>query len=1114
MRLGIVVGLAVLVCGLAGAAEVRIADDFAGYAEGSLAGEGWETDAMSWQVREGRFRCDWPGTIEAFPRDPRLFKAVTVEATIIPRSTTGTNWKTVAVALKVDARHFWHLALVEAPASNDRRHFVELSEMRDGQWLAQNNLKVAASQGNNFAWEFDTAYRLRLTMNPEGIDGQVLDAQGQVVAHLGYAFSAPAVTEGRPCLRSSQIVADFDDFLVVAEGDTATVPPPPAEKTFPAYAVPGSGRAAPVAGNGFFQVVEVDGRWWLVDPRGELFYAVGTDHVNYYSHWCQKLGYAPYHKNAEKRHGSIEKWAESATARLRTWGFNFLGAGNIEAVRYQGLAHSLFVAFGSSFSGASALVEKTTWTGFPNVFDPRWEAYCAKLAATSCTANRQDPWLLGYFLDNELEWYGKSHREDGIWTDTMKWPADHTGKQALIAHVRQAHDGDLAQFNTVWEQKLATWDDLARLDALPAPNEQAKDIQVAFLAEVADRYFRVTTAAIRQADANHLIIGSRFAGRAPEWAWKACAKYCDVVTFNSYPRVDMVTEDLTPVADNFTDYFNMVGKPMMITEWSFPALDAGLPCTHGAGMRVDTQEQKTHCVEMMQHLNFRLPFMVGSDYFMWADEPAEGISDTFPEDSNYGLNDVNDEPYELLTAMFAKLNPMAIAIHAGEIPEGYIEKLAVEDGLLTLAIRNAGATEAVFTGRIETNDGLLAAPQLALAAGATGVCRLGKPEPGLHVLRAQLAAEGQWLPRGCRGRTALTACVLVPGPGVEAAGLLPLHNPTAGELPAAWTILSPTPEAGTLGQLETLALPDRTTQPAQWVAPQALAVALPPLNGGQTLAAQLAGPGQPVGAISLERLPNGGFRIDNGVLRIENDGTSGNVFDRFQLGDLLLGSYNPLIWQQPKDNQWTRADTFVNSEFLASGNVLVVDVTAEHRGGEAITAVDAAGKMPGANAAAVRFQIVHRFVVFPGSPYVAARLVRIRNLETVRPLTINGYFYYLPSAIGGDRAGDVPGGVAANVPNYYLRSAGTAWHDQEVGARYGVSPLGDGMLAMFWLDQGGGAHPDARVELKPAVVLPPGQDYTPPADAPFALIYGARDADWPTVKRQLAAAAGGRLVKP
>ena len=55
------------------------------------------------------------------------------------------------------------------------------------------------------------------------------------------------------------------------------------------------------------------------------------------------------------------------------------------------------------------------------------------------------------------------------------------------------------------------------------------------------------------------------------------------------------------------------GKPLMITEWFFPALAIGLPCTHGAGMRVSTQGQRAACFSHFQTLMFSLPFMVGSN---------------------------------------------------------------------------------------------------------------------------------------------------------------------------------------------------------------------------------------------------------------------------------------------------------------------------------------------------------------------------------------------------------------------------------------------------------------------------------------------------------------------
>jgi hypothetical protein len=189
---------------------------------------------------------------------------------------------------------------------------------------------------------------------------------------------------------------------------------------------------------------------------------------------------------------------------------------------------------------------------------------------------------------------------------------------------------------------------------------------------LAEKYFSITAAAIRKYDPNHLILGCRFAGQAPADIWDICGKYCDVVSVNIYPRVDFETGDMSDAEKMLAKYYAAAKKPLMITEWSFPALDAvdsrgkPLPSVHGAGMRVDNQEQKTKCCELLQGGLLRLPFIVGSDYFMYADEPALGISSGFPEDSNYGLVSESDKPYELLTKMFSRLNSQVYQIHSGE----------------------------------------------------------------------------------------------------------------------------------------------------------------------------------------------------------------------------------------------------------------------------------------------------------------------------------------------------------------------------------------------------------------------------------------------------------------
>ncbi len=46
----------------------------------------------------------------------------------------------------------------------------------------------------------------------------------------------------------------------------------------------------------------------------------------------------------------------------------------------------------------------------------------------------------------------------------------------------------------------------------------------------------------------------------------------------------------------------------------------------------------------------RMPFLLGYDYFMWVDEPALGISSKFPENTNYGLVNEENEPYPEIVA--------------------------------------------------------------------------------------------------------------------------------------------------------------------------------------------------------------------------------------------------------------------------------------------------------------------------------------------------------------------------------------------------------------------------------------------------------------------------------
>ena len=261
------------------------------------------------------------------------------------------------------AQNHWHLALVESP---EKAHAVELVESLDDHWLAQvadtTRLTATETAGHDFKWEYGHPYRLRLDLTPDAIRGTVRELDGIERARLAYRIDNRAVTTGRPGLDNGGFHANFTD--VAAQVDDIVALAPEAKVEFPPCTVAGD-KSERVKPTGFFRITAQGGRWWLYTPRGERFYAVGTDHVSYDGHWCEKLGYAPYRRVVEKLYSSEAAWGQETLRRLQAWGFNTLPAGHTLSLRQRGLAHIEFLGLGTGFAALHAMVPKDNWTGFP-----------------------------------------------------------------------------------------------------------------------------------------------------------------------------------------------------------------------------------------------------------------------------------------------------------------------------------------------------------------------------------------------------------------------------------------------------------------------------------------------------------------------------------------------------------------------------------------------------------------------------------------------------------------------------------------------------------------------------------------------------------------------------
>jgi hypothetical protein len=208
-------------------------------------------------------------------------------------------------------------------------------------------------------------------------------------------------------------------------------------------------------------------------------------------------------------------------------------------------------------------------------------------------------------------------------------------------------------FNTNAQSYDELFDELFSVPELSSVAVELKKVQSKFLRLVSEQYFKVCRNAIKKSDPNHLMLGCRFAGYAPDEVLEGMKDYIDVVSFNNYSKL--------PPEETLERLYDIVGKPVMITEFSFKAMDSGLPNTKGAGQPVETQKDRADNFAQYVETLLKMPFAVGYHWFEHADEPAEGRFDG--ENSNYGLVNIKDEPWHTLVEKMTEVNGKIEQIH-------------------------------------------------------------------------------------------------------------------------------------------------------------------------------------------------------------------------------------------------------------------------------------------------------------------------------------------------------------------------------------------------------------------------------------------------------------------
>lgn len=394
----------------------------------------------------------------------------------------------------------------------------------------------------------------------------------------------------------------------------------------------------------YYKTEKKDGRWWLIGPEGRKFYSLGVN--------CVTMTDVDIDSSALKYETGpswFKNWADEKLAGIQDMCFNTLAAWH--HMYYWGNGYPKTVEIRMSVHAAK--VNNVWGVGFPDVFDPSFEMSVHK-TLIDCFYGKgevllKDEGLIGYYTDNELHWWGSGgywgsnqpgaeSKETGLVDDYIEKPGTSFGKKAWVSFLTEKYK-TIEALNNAWQSEYTCFEDLLHLQHYMADEDIFQQDKTDFLRLIAERYFSITSKALKAYDPDRLNLGCRFAGATtPRVVLEVMAKYVDVISVNFYDHLYKYKAYLKHL-------HTVTGKPVMITEFSFCAgREAGyLTSTNGAqSVLVRDQKKRGEYYRRFVDEAFELDFLIGTHWFALYDFSGNvhGLI------GNYGLYDVKDRLWE------------------------------------------------------------------------------------------------------------------------------------------------------------------------------------------------------------------------------------------------------------------------------------------------------------------------------------------------------------------------------------------------------------------------------------------------------------------------------------
>ena len=391
-----------------------------------------------------------------------------------------------------------------------------------------------------------------------------------------------------------------------------------------------------------FTIQQQEKTTWLVRPSGERFFSLGVCCVNQGASRKDLDSSNPAYA-ACQHYVDSNLWANATLKRLKAWGFTTIGGwSDFQALR----------ACTDDDIGFAPVLHIGSTAGAPwwDMWDAKITDRMDRIAREQILALRDDPRLIGYYSDNEIGWWNAI-----LFKMTLEQASDSGQRQRLIGILRNTYNNDWSALLRDFDPApgVESWDALDQHGQLfLRPGGNGMQVERQFLKVLAERYYSLVHDIIRKYDHRALILGDRYPSfYYPEVA-RAAARYVDAISSN----LNASWNDGGFARFYLETLHRLSGKPILIGEFYMCARDnrSGNKNDHGVFPLVATQQERAAGFYNTLQVLLKTPYVLGADWFQYYDEPPHGRYDG--ENFNFGLVDINDRPYEALTATACSLD--------------------------------------------------------------------------------------------------------------------------------------------------------------------------------------------------------------------------------------------------------------------------------------------------------------------------------------------------------------------------------------------------------------------------------------------------------------------------